>query len=225
MRPSPPPKKKTKQQNTTTSHSEPADAAPKDYPLVPLSNAIKELKEAYDTSEQQNAIQQSKQLFVQRLICVFTFLGFSAAAIYAGITYQQWKEVHRNFEIDQRAWLGLDAGESKSKDINDQSVPRFEVGIRNTGKTPALNVEVKPDTENAFAIAPGGPEGPGSVTVTPVPPGGLMDTTKKGNVQMIGMVPPNQVTHIIHVIPYYRESLAAIRAGGLRIQTFGARQE
>jgi len=45
---------------------------------------------------------------VQNSIRWATWCAVIAASIYAGITYFQWRDAHKNFVINQRAWLGID---------------------------------------------------------------------------------------------------------------------
>jgi hypothetical protein len=103
---SPRPNQKQQQDKSTSSDGQATGSSyPRDYPLVPLTDEIKHLEEAYGSTQQNNSIQQNKQLTTQRILCFITFLGFVAAAVYAGINYRQWKDLRHNFEVDQRAWL------------------------------------------------------------------------------------------------------------------------
>ena len=81
-------KSKTQHQlteNTGGSQQPSHNGQPKDYPLVPLTNAIKDLKEAYAAALSDNTKQQEKHLLVQIFLCLFTAGAFVAAGWYAYI--------------------------------------------------------------------------------------------------------------------------------------------
>jgi hypothetical protein len=124
-------------QHPTSSNAQPANnSAPKDYPLVPLTDQIKALKEAHDSAETKNSKQQDKQILIQKLLCLFTFLGFAAAAVYAWIAYGQWHDLQHNFTVEQRAWIKVEV-EMPMILKADSAIP---LSIRNIGKSPALSL-------------------------------------------------------------------------------------
>jgi hypothetical protein len=65
-----------------------------------------------------------------------------AAVGYAVITYMQWRDLGRNFEMDQRAWLGIASinTEGAAGSINSFRVGRLSLTLQNSGKTPALRL-------------------------------------------------------------------------------------
>jgi hypothetical protein len=98
------PRQNQEQEHAAGRDAQPANGpAPKDYPLVPLASEIKSLTEAYTAAQKENTIQQAKQLNVQRLLCLFTFSGFAAAAIYALIAAGQWRDLSANFQLSEKA--------------------------------------------------------------------------------------------------------------------------
>lgn len=126
------PTQNQKQQNPTGGHQESTGAhQPKDYPLIPLTNVVKELKEAYCAHQHENDINQAKQLLIQRLLCVITFGAFAAAAYYAYVSHEQWQDLRHNFAVEQRAWVRSHIV------IPDTPVSGFDVSIMNVGKSPA----------------------------------------------------------------------------------------
>ena len=78
---------------------------------------------------------------------IVAVLGFSAAAIYACITYQMWHEVQRgndaaisNFVREERAWLGFSLGDLQIQQDAISKKPQallIPFQIVNTGKTVA----------------------------------------------------------------------------------------
>jgi hypothetical protein len=128
-----------KQGNPAGDHNQTTSGtSPKDYPLIPLTGAVKDFKETYSTTQQANETQAGKQLLVQRLLCLFTFLGFVVASIYACITYRQWKDLRRNFAIEQRPWIGIKDG---IVNRNENGTVEWDAKIINTGKLPAFKVK------------------------------------------------------------------------------------
>jgi len=57
--------------------------------------------------------------------------ALAGAFIYAAIAYEQWQAQLGAMKIDQRAWVSVDVSEK---------IGKFSVSMKNTGKTPALNV-------------------------------------------------------------------------------------
>jgi hypothetical protein len=58
-----------------------------------------------------------------------------AAIAYAIITYCMWRDSHRNFVVDQRAWLAIET--SFPAPIKEGMALEGDVAVRNTGKTAA----------------------------------------------------------------------------------------
>jgi hypothetical protein len=75
--------------------------------LAPLADKVDALVKAYGAAHGDDKKNSDQNLFWHRWTALFTALAFIAAAIYAGITYQQWRDLRHNFEIDQRAWLKI----------------------------------------------------------------------------------------------------------------------
>jgi hypothetical protein len=127
---------------------------PKDYPLVPLRDAVKDLEEAYAAAQKENDTYQRKQLTTQRVLCIIAFMTFIAAAIYAGISYNQWMDLRHNFEITERAWLFPE--ETGVNVIGGH--PTVHVGFRNTGHTPSFDTEALECSEVRTTEPIGGPQ-------------------------------------------------------------------
>ena len=114
---------------------------PKDDALVQLTPVVKRLEETYTKAQKENDAQQRKHLRTQRVLCVIAFMTFIAAAIYAGISYNQWHDLRHNFETDQRAWIWV-------TDFNMTNAPKIgeligiNVAFKNGGKTPALGLRI-----------------------------------------------------------------------------------
>lgn len=68
----------------------------------------------------------------------FEFIGVAAAVFYAVVSYNQWRDLRHNFEVSQRAWLGVDLVHA----LNYKANQHLGVGIdfKNTGLTPATVV-------------------------------------------------------------------------------------
>jgi hypothetical protein len=119
--------------------------APRDYPLVPLTDAIRGLEASYCANQEKNSISQKQQLAVQIVLCIVTFLAFIAAAVYAGITYGQRQDVRNNFEADERAWVGVK--NIAAKLVEKDGIPTLQVSASffNYGKSPALRASIHSD--------------------------------------------------------------------------------
>ena len=93
----------------------------------------------YKQAEAERKANDDRHYRVQNSLRWATWLAFSAATVYAGISYMQWSDANRNFKIDERAWIA----------VHFPSTPfAVELGkmvdvpfvVANTGKTPAKNV-------------------------------------------------------------------------------------
>jgi len=76
---------------------------------------------------------------------VFEIVAIPFAIWYAVITYFQWRDLRGNFQIDQRAWVGIVA---ISPDEPEESDGEFSfkdlwISMRNSGKTPALRMSAE----------------------------------------------------------------------------------
>jgi hypothetical protein len=60
-------------------------------------------------------------------------LALTAGISYAIITFFEWRDLRRNFKVDERAWVG-------PKELIPQGEKKITVAITNTGKTPALGM-------------------------------------------------------------------------------------
>jgi len=70
---------------------------------------------------------------------VLEFIVAAAVVGYAIITCCQWRDIRRNFTVDQRAWLGV--GEvAVDTNIREGMPLKFYPILMNSGKTPALHV-------------------------------------------------------------------------------------
>ena len=67
-------------------------------------------------------------------------MGIAAGIIYAAVTVLQWRDLRRNFRVDERAWVGPLSTAIASEDTPDGSGVIFEIPYTNTGKTPALKI-------------------------------------------------------------------------------------
>jgi len=65
------------------------------------------------------------------IIAIFAGVG------YAFVTYFQWRDLHHNFEVDQRAWIKVDYGPVTSTPV----VP-IRMKFTNVGKSPALRISI-----------------------------------------------------------------------------------
>jgi hypothetical protein len=85
------------------------------------------------------------RMFVVQLAAV------SAAIVYAAIAYRQWHDLRHNFTVDQRAWIGISVVEGGTDGSNGKmEVDRpytVNARVKNTGKTPALDVAFVAGTE------------------------------------------------------------------------------
>jgi hypothetical protein len=60
---------------------------------------------ANQQTETDRAAHDNRQYRVQNSLRWAAWFAFIAAAVYAGITYQQWRDLRRNFRTDARAWV------------------------------------------------------------------------------------------------------------------------
>jgi len=69
-------------------------------------------------------------------------IGISAAVVLAVITVLQWREAHRNFLIDERAWVGIRHPTSITVISNgpQESTITYVVNLQNYGKSVATRV-------------------------------------------------------------------------------------
>jgi hypothetical protein len=63
---------------------------------------------------------------------------------YAIVTFLMWHDSHKNFALDQRAWLGIynektQISQSKNNDL--PGIKHISFWVRNSGRTPALNID------------------------------------------------------------------------------------
>ena len=92
-----------------------------------------------DNDATERLVESGRQYAIQNSIRKATWLAVIAAAIYAGITFLQWRDANSNFKQDERAWMAFKFVEGSLTLTIGQSflVPTELV---NTGKTPAKNV-------------------------------------------------------------------------------------
>ena len=100
-----------------------------------------------ECAQQQRGAEHKDQMRVQRWIALGTWAAFLAAAVYAGISYNQWQEAHRQTVNSARAWVGfrLDPATDLPFVIDDvEAAPTFGVAfhysVENFGNGPALKV-------------------------------------------------------------------------------------
>jgi hypothetical protein len=122
------------------------DAKCKSPDLTPLNNKIQALVETYKTTHKDDKQKSDDSLYWNRLATVFTGLGFLAAAIYAFISYSQWQDLRRNFEVEQRSLLKITPSflDNITEGMKIQIIP---VNISNVGKSVALEVAVQGASE------------------------------------------------------------------------------
>lgn len=68
-------------------------------------------------------------------------IGIGFAISIAFTTYFQWRDAHKNFIIDERAWIEL-RFERPSVNSNELGTRPFTLHALNIGKTPAIGVEI-----------------------------------------------------------------------------------
>lgn len=76
----------------------------------------------------------------QGRIAVLKLISIVAGIAYAFITYLQWGDLRANFKIDNRAWV-MPFEYKKTTDFN-KNVIGANMFYKNTGKTPALDLQV-----------------------------------------------------------------------------------
>jgi hypothetical protein len=111
--------------------------------VAPLADGVKELKKALTAHQNENNPYERKQLRVQWLLCIFSGFGLLAAGYYAYVAHEQSQE-QRN--LDQRPWVSVIAAvpkDLKEDESGTFSFRDFSVTVRNSGKTPAVNVSGK----------------------------------------------------------------------------------
>jgi hypothetical protein len=96
-------------------------------------------RRAVDDDKRGRRAEGDRQYSAQNSIRKAAWCAFIAAAIYAGITFVQWRDANSNFKRDERAWMAFKFLEGNLTLTIGQSflVPTELV---NTGKTPAKNV-------------------------------------------------------------------------------------
>jgi DNA-binding transcriptional MerR regulator len=86
---------------------------------------------------------QEKQLRVQRIIALWTGLGFAAAAIYAAISYRQLQALKEQTTYAERAWVNANIVISSPLE-NKEDGAHFSIAIQgqNLGRAPASDVQM-----------------------------------------------------------------------------------
>jgi hypothetical protein len=69
-------------------------------------------------------------------------LAVAAAIFYALITYRMWQDTHRNFEIDERAWIKVASNIPAQQVIKEGTPIEGNVILENTGKSFAKQLYV-----------------------------------------------------------------------------------
>lgn len=73
------------------------------------------------------------------------WLGVAAVIFYAVITFLMWRDAHRNFRIDEQAWIKVSADTLKRELIKEGVPLSADVTLTNTGKTFARNIHYQED--------------------------------------------------------------------------------
>lgn len=67
-------------------------------------------------------------------------LALGAAIVYAVLTYLMWSDSHKNFIIQERAWIKINSGAIDPKYIREGADVQTQVVLVNIGKTTAKRV-------------------------------------------------------------------------------------
>jgi hypothetical protein len=67
-------------------------------------------------------------------------LAVSGGLFYAAVTFQMWRDSHKNFVVDQRAWLLVASNLPVLADIKEGMPLQSRILITNTGKTPGKKI-------------------------------------------------------------------------------------
>jgi hypothetical protein len=62
---------------------------------------------------------------------------------YAVVTYRQWRDLHHNFEVDERAWLYVSRSVLPKEPSEEDRHIQINAFVANSGKTPAVAVGLK----------------------------------------------------------------------------------
>jgi hypothetical protein len=74
--------------------------------------------------------------------------GIVGGVVIAWATYWQWRDLRQNFEVDQRAWIeytkkpDVPGGVTRTVNITSGQPIYYPFSFKNTGKTPAKNLEM-----------------------------------------------------------------------------------
>jgi len=148
------------------------------------------------------------QIRCAKRLNAITAFGAGAAIIYALITYFQFRDVHRNFIVDQRAWLQLD--ERPILTFTDDNNIVAQGAVRNVGKSFALKVGYTAEVTTKLT-----PDEIGDYMLHP------KDAVTKPSVSVIG---PGQRIYMdmgAHPHPLAAESIDAIKKGTKFLFFFG----
>jgi hypothetical protein len=82
---------------------------------------------------------------IRRFKTLIEVAALGGAVFYAIVTYNQWQDSNHNFTVDERAWVGI---MEVRADGGNETHDTYTAGpvwltVRNTGKTPALNVSIE----------------------------------------------------------------------------------
>ena len=107
------------------------------YPGIGQTSAIPHIDPTpRTTNKSKHPSYKTIEWWKPRLEILALFFGMG----YAVVTYFQWRDLRRNFEADQRAWLG----ETGTKfDLRIGAIPQISTTFTNTGKTPAFHVRTQ----------------------------------------------------------------------------------
>jgi hypothetical protein len=75
-----------------------------------------------------------------RWLRIFEAIGIVSAIAYAGITGFMWRDSHKNFVIDERAWLSIENTFPVQPQVKEGLKIESIVIVKNTGKTPAKKI-------------------------------------------------------------------------------------
>ena len=120
------------------------DPKPCGFDVAPLINKIDGFIATYQGTDQAKGENANKHLFWNRITACATIAAFISASIYAGISYNQWKDARHNSDLEYRPYI-VRLTEKDSIHVTVPTTggklgPDATIQYHNVGKTIAKNI-------------------------------------------------------------------------------------
>jgi hypothetical protein len=112
-----------------------------------------EVRSEYQQAKRNKSASDERHYRVQNSIRWAGWATFAAAFFYGAITYLQWQDAHKNFIINQRAWVGIDRPISVDSFASDGKLGGkigYTITLKNFGNSIATDVAMSSEPVSAI---------------------------------------------------------------------------